>query len=128
MFRKAYINSVDYFDMFFHGDIPEDEMDNFLLQASRNVDSLTYNRIVGLGFDNLTPFQQEIIREVVCRQADFLYENQDEINTILSSYSINGVSAQFDSSWNVKIQNGVAMKMDVYRLLCQTGLCCRLAR
>lgn len=34
-------------------------------------------------------------------QADFEYENADEINTILSSYSINGVSAQFGSSWNV---------------------------
>lgn len=60
------------------------------------------------------------------QQADFEYENADEISTILSSYSINGVSAQFGSSWNVFTEHGVAMKRDTYALLCQTGLCCRL--
>ncbi len=61
-------------------------------------------------------------------QAEFEYENADELETILSSYTINGVSAQFGSSWNVYMDNGVAMKRDVYALLCQTGLCCRLLR
>ena len=80
------------------------------------------------GFSNLTQFQQDIIREVVCQQADFEAENADEINTILQGYSINGVSAQFGSSWNVFTDKGIAMKRDTYSLLCQTGLCCRLAR
>ena len=128
MLYKAYANTETYFNMCFHGEIPEEKLNDFLLLASRNIDSLTYNRIVGRGFDNLTLFQKEIIQEVVCRQADFLYENQDVMNTVLAGYSINGVSVQFGSNWNVKIQNGVAMKMDVYHLLCQTGLCCRLAR
>ena len=65
---------------------------------------------------------------MVCLQAEFEYENEDEINTILSGYSINGVSAQFGSSWNVFMEKGVAMKRDVYALLSQAGLCCRLAR
>lgn len=99
-----------------------------LICASRHIDSLTYNRIVGRGFDRLTAFQQEIIRQVVCQQADFEYENADEISTVLSSYSINGVSAQFGSSWNVFTSYGIAMRRDVYVLLCQTGLCCQLAR
>lgn len=100
----------------------------WLKQASRHIDSLTYNRIVGRGFSNLTQFQQDIIKDVVCQQADFETENADEINSILSSYSINGVSAQFGSSWNIFTDKGVAMKRDLYALLCQTGLCCRLAR
>ena len=108
--------------------VPEDELERVLRQASRHIDSLTYNRIVGRGFSNLTEFQQEVIQEVVCLQADFEHENADEINTILSSYSINGVSAQFGSSWNVFMDKGVAMKRDVYAQLSQTGLCCRLAR
>lgn len=66
--------------------------------------------------------------KVICEQADFEYENADEINMILSSYSINGVSASFGSSWNVYTDKGVAMKRDTYALLSQTGLCCRLAR
>jgi hypothetical protein len=105
-----------------------DDIPKYLKQASRHIDSLTYNRIVGRGFSNLTSFQQEIIREVCCQQADFEYENQDEISTVLSSYSINGVSAQFGSSWNVFTDKGIAMKRETYSLLCQTGLCCRLAR
>ena len=57
------------------------ELDKALKQASRHVDSLTYNRIVGRGFSNLTAFQQDVIQEVVCQQADFEWENTDEINT-----------------------------------------------
>ena len=108
--------------------IEDDDLKKALVQASRHIDSLTYNRIVGRGFSNLTAFQQETIQEVVCQQADFEYENADEINTILHGYSINGVSAQFGSSWNVFTDKGVAVKRDVYALLSQTGLCCRLAR
>ena len=108
--------------------ILENDIARALQIASRHIDSLTYNRIVGRGFSNLTRFQQDIIQDVVCQQADFETENADEINSILSSYSINGVSAQFGSSWNVFTDKGVAMKRDLYALLCQTGLCCRLAR
>ena len=108
--------------------IEDDDLKKALVQASRHIDSLTYNRIVGRGFSNLTRFQQDIIQDVVCQQADFETENADEINSIHSSYSINGVSAQFGSSWNVFTDKGVAMKRDLYALLCQTGLCCRLAR
>ena len=117
-YREAYKGSI----------IPPDEQEKALNQASRHIDSLTYNRIVGRGFSNLTDFQQEVIREVACQQADFETENADEINTILQGYSINGVSAQFGQSWNVYTDKGVAMKRDVYTLLSQTGLCCRLAR
>ena len=108
--------------------MPEDKLLKALRQASRHIDSLTFNRIVGQGFSNLSRYQQELIREVTCQQADFETENADEIDTILQSYAINGVSAQFGSSWNVITEQGVAMKRDVYALLCQTGLCCRLAR
>lgn len=127
----AYVSYVTpgYYKETYKGSIvPEEEREKALRQASRHIDSLTYNRIVGWGFSNLTEFQQEVIQEVVCLQADFEHENADEINTILSSYSINGVSAQFGSSWNVFMDKGVAMKRDVYAQLSQTGLCCRLAR
>ncbi len=128
MAYEPYVTPDYYLCEYTAGMIPEEELLSALRQASRHIDSLTYNRIVSQGFSLLTPFQQDIIREVVCLQADFEYENADEIGTILQGYSINGVSAQFGSSWNVVTQNGVAMKRDVYALLCQTGLCCQLAR
>lgn len=127
MAYRAYADP-EYYREIYGGDmVPEEHLEKALRQASRHIDSLTYNRIAGAGFENLTGFQQEIIREAVCQQAEFEYENADEINTILSGYSINGVSAQFGSSWNVFMEKGVAMKRDVYALLSQTGLCCRLA-
>ena len=121
--------TAEYYQKTYKGTtVPEKSLEKALQQASRHIDSLTYNRIVGRGFSNLAPFQQEVIQAVVCLQADFEYENADEINTILSGYSINGVSAQFGSSWNVFMDKGVAMKRDLYALLSQAGLCCRLAR
>lgn len=120
---------LDYYKDVFKGNvIPDEEVEKQLRQASRHIDSLTYNRIVGRGFSNLSMFQQDVIKEVVCMQAEFAYENADELEMILSSYSINGVSAQFGNSWNVFTEKGIAMKRDVYTMLCQTGLCCRLAR
>lgn len=102
-----------------------DVSDADLLQASRHIDSLTYNRIVSIGYEQLTSFQQEIIKEVCCRQARFEVENADVISTVLSSYSINGVAMQFGDSWNIFTDHGVAMQKDLYSLLCQTGLCVR---
>lgn len=121
--------TTEYYCNAYHGStIPLEEICKALRQASRHIDSLTYNRIVSRGISDLTEFQQEIIREVVCMQADFEYENAEMIDTVMTGYSINGVSVQFGQSWNVYTDKGVAMKKDVYALLAQTGLCCQLAR
>lgn len=128
MSYEPYATPEYYTDTYGGTLILENDIERVLQIASRHIDSLTYNRIVGRGFSSLTQFQRDIIQDVVCQQADFETENADEINSILSSYSINGVSAQFGSSWNVFTDKGVAMKRDLYALLCQTGLCCRLAR
>ena len=128
MAYEPYATPEYYRETYGGSTIPEEELGKALRKASRHIDSLTYNRIVGQGVSNLTSFQQDVIREVVCEQAEFEYENADEINTILSSYSLNGASVQFGSSWNVYTEKGVAIKRDVYAFLSQTGLCCRLAR
>lgn len=126
----AYIPYADmeYYKKEYNGTaLPDDELGRMLKTASRHIDALTYNRIIGQGFFCLTEFQQDIIKEVCCLQADFEYENADMIDTVISAYSLNGVSVQFENTWNVMISNGVAMKKDTYQLLQQTGLCCRLA-
>lgn len=125
MAYTPYATENEYADLF-----PEaaEVSEDALRQASRHIDSLTYNRIVQAGFENLTEFQQGIIKEVCCKQAQFEVENADIVDSVLSSYSINGVSMGFGAGWNIVTQNGVAMRRDVYSLLEQTGLCCRLLR
>lgn len=107
--------------------IEADELTAALTRASRHIDILTFNRIVRDGFDSLTDYQKDVIREVVCAQADFEAENEDLISSAVSNYSINGVSVSFGNAWNVVVQDGVAMQRDNYQLLSSTGLCCRLA-
>lgn len=92
---------------------------SMLKKASHKVDSLTFNRIVGRGFDNLTEFQRDIIKEVTCAIADFDYSTS--LNNNLTSYSINGVSMSFDKS-NLITVNGIEIEKDTYSLLSQTGL------
>lgn len=106
-----------------YSDIPDENIEKSLKKASRHIDTLTFNRIQGIGFDNLTEFQKEIIKEVTCELANFEYENEDVITSVLSSYSINGVSMAFGDSWNIKVLKGVAIPTELYETLSQTGLC-----
>lgn len=56
MIYKSYA-SEDYYTDQYDGDvIPEEKLEKALKQASRHIDSLTYNRIVGWGFSSLTEF------------------------------------------------------------------------
>ena len=126
---NSYVDVSYYLDNY-KGEIitEKSKIEKQLEIASLHIDTLTYNRIVGRGFDNLTLFQQNIIKKVICKLADFEYENQDLIESVLSDYSINGVSVGFGESWNIKIQNGIAIPADYFALLSQTGLTCRNLR
>lgn len=128
MVYEAYATKEQYCCEYKGETVPEREIEKRLKKASRHIDTLTCNRIVRWGFSNLTPFQQEIIKEVCCMQADFEYENVDMLESILSGYSINGVSVQFGDSGNIYTQDGVITSREIYFYLSQTGLCCRLLR
>ncbi len=106
----------------------KDELNKYLQEATDDVNTLTFNRIVRKGFDNLTNFQKNIIQRVCCQFADFKFENADVIESILSSYSINGVSQSFGNNLNVKIIEGIAIPFRLYKLLGQTGLTCKNMR
>lgn len=99
-----------------------ENLNRILKTASQHIDTLTFNRIVGMGFDNLTPFQQSVVREVCCQMADFMIENKDLIETTVSLYSINGVSMAFGDNWNVVTSQGIALSRSTFELLKQSGL------
>lgn len=100
-----------------------EDADKYLVKTSRQIDILTFNRINQLGgFDKLSKYQQDTIKEVIVNIADFIYSNEDILDNILSSYSINGVSMSFNGNWNLTVRNGVAVRTEDYKLLETTGL------
>lgn len=97
---------VEFYINDFKGEkLNEKSAGKHLISASRHIDVLTYNRVVRDGIDMLPQWQQDIIRIVCCRQAEFEYENNGERNL------------------NIIVIRGIATKKEVYALLEQTGLC-----
>lgn len=96
-----------------------------LQRASDSVDALTYCRIVKRGFDALTDFQKDIVQRVVCALAEWQWENADLLNSPYQTYSINGVSAAWGSSQNVKRVGDTLIPSRLYAELVKTGLCYR---
>lgn len=114
-----YLSAEDYI-----GEIPGEQIERSLIKASRHIDTLTFNRIVG-NFDKLTLFQRGIVKEVCRELANWEYENAEMLNSVLKSYSVNGVSVQFCGE-NIQKVSGVFIPCELYQMLCQTGLCCRV--
>ena len=67
----AYVDS-EYYNSY--SKVISDNIEYKLEKASEAIDSITFNRIVGTGFSNLTEFQQDKIKKAVCMQADFIEE------------------------------------------------------
>lgn len=102
-----------------------DDPEHWLELASRDIDTLTFNRIRARGFARLTGFQQELIQLVTCQLADFRLENDELLDSALTGYSINGVSANFSAGQNLATVGAVTLPRRLYGWLQQTGLCCR---
>ena len=116
----------EYYTTEYNGILPEEEAVKALKQASRHIDTLTYNRIVGAGCERLTTFQRDIIKETACMMADFEHNNASMINSLINSYGINGATISFSGECaNCQIVNGVVVQKDVYAYLSQTGFTCR---
>lgn len=117
---------LDYYKNEFKGSlVGDDEIEKMLKESSRSVDTLTFNRIVKQGFENLTPFQQEIIQESVCMQVDFMAQYGTFLETPISGYSAGSTSVQFDSS-KLFQGGGVVTSTKIASYLEQTGLMVRL--
>lgn len=102
-----------------------EDPERWLELASMDIDTLTFDRIRALGFENLTPFQQEVLQRVTCSLADFRLENDELLDSTLASYSINGVSANFSTGQNLATVGAITLPRRLYGWLQQTGLCCR---
>lgn len=97
------------------------KLNNKLERASNQIDALTFNRIVAIGFGNLTPFQQDRIKKAVCLHGDFVEQYGEYIDMPLSGFSAGSTSVNF----NANKVNGVTTTQEVLNYLKQTGLTCR---
>lgn len=118
--------SKEYYQETFKGKIPEKEIEKNLKLAQNKIDRITFNRIVGKGFENLTEFQQEKVRESICYQADYVFDNgyDDEDNSDISSYSVLDISVNVqtkDNNSKTKAELEHMSKL-AYDAIVQTGL------
>ena len=118
---SQYVDSEYYLNTFKGTTIPADDLDKYLQTASEKIDDLTFNRIVAIGFDNLTDFQKEKIQRAICLCADYIYENGTEIGQI-SSFSVLDINISVNNKNSLESKYGV--NRDIYNLVKQTGLAC----
>lgn len=116
----VYATNLDYLKLY--DDLPDD-FTKLAERVSRIIDTLTYNRIVRQGFNNLTEYQRKTVIECCCEIVQFYEENGDMLDTVFNSYSINGVSMQFDFKAAVSEKSGVIIRTSTYSRLMSTGLC-----
>ena len=116
-----YVDETYYKDTFGGTLIPDVSLTNKLDRASDQVDSLTYNRIIGIGFDNLTNFQKDKVKKAICIHAEFMEQYGEYVDMPLSGFSAGSTSVSFNGN---KI-NGITTTQEVINYLKQTGLTCR---
>ena len=120
-----YVNKEYYSNTFGGKNIPDEEIEKYLELAQEKIDSITYNRIVAIGFDNLSEFQKEKISKAICYQAEYIFQNgyNDDNNRHVSSYSVLDISVSIDNSSNNKtIAQKLNMSEIAYDLVHKTGL------
>lgn len=73
-----------------------------LEEASIQMNKACYGRIEGKGFENLTEFQQKLIKRAVCSQTDFIATYGEFIDSPMSGFSAGSISMSFkDSTKNI---------------------------
>jgi len=118
----AYVD-YEYYRDTYKGTLEENVAIKLLEEASDQVDRLTYGRIRARGFNNLTEYQQEMVKKAVCYQVDFINSYGDYLSTPLSGYSVGDVSLSF--SQENQGAGGIMADKKTLNYLSQTGLTVR---
>lgn len=118
----SYVDA-NYYLFVFSGKLDQGIVDKLLVEASDQVDRLTYGRIRKRGFNNLTEYQQEMIKKAVCYQAEFINSYGEYLNMPLSGFSVGDVSLSFNK--DNQGSGGIIADKKVLDYLAQTGLTSR---
>ena len=125
MALKQYV-SAEYYKGTYNGiyDGSENELNRLLQFATLKVDGLTMNRIVD--FNELTPFQQEMVSLAVCVQTDYTLANgdADNVENNIASYTSLDISVSLNTNQSqfkqMLSEHGISM--EAHDILVQTGL------
>lgn len=119
-----YIDKTYYKDTYKGKIIPDVEIENKLKLAQEKIDSITHNRIIGKGFNNLTKFQQEKVSEAICSQAEYICEHgyNGEEDSDISSYSVLDISVNVNGDTKETPASKLHMSERAYDSIKQTGL------
>lgn len=118
----SYADYDDYV-LLFDSDMKHADLTRLLVEASDDVDRLTFGRIRARGFDNLTPFQRGCIKKAVCYQAEFIKTYGEYLNSPLGGFSVGDVSLSFGAS--NQGPDGVIADKKTLSYLTQSGLMSR---
>jgi len=103
------------------------ELMRLLELASVKANELTFGRIGRFGFEGLTEFQQECVRQAVCFQADYYAKNGIENGEAIRSYRALDVSVWYDRGGQSYAKSEGFSEMG-YMFLERSGLCARVER
>lgn len=106
--------------------LSEDEAFTYLKKSERQINALCQNRIFDNSILKYMSSTQELVKQIICEHAEYLYQNKGEIEKgIIKSYSNNGASITYDNNNAIVNKFGTTIKGDLYNQLVLTGLCYR---
>lgn len=106
--------------------LSEDEAITYLRKAERQINTLCQNRLYDNSILKYMPLTQNLVKQIICDHAEYLYQNESEIEKgAIKSYSNNGASITYDTTYSIQTVAGVTIKSSLYSELAQTGLCYR---
>ncbi len=76
----------------------DEELRKMLGVASRKIDGITFNRIGVCGFEGLSEFQKECLRQACCFQTDYMFENGTDGGASMSGYSVADIRVSYSGN------------------------------
>lgn len=94
----------------YKGKLPQDSFDSLILEASREIDKNINTRLTQEKLNNLPKEAQEQLQYTACALVDLIERKKKSENRKLSSFSIDGVSKNFN---NISIEEYNQTKKDI---------------
>lgn len=86
----------EYYKNKYFGTLPENSFNQLILKASRKIDTNANTRLTEKVINNLSKEAQEQLKDTACALTDLISRKEQSDSRKLSSFSIDGVSKNFN--------------------------------